>query len=418
MVHESLGPKTYRPGPKGQGVSRRDRFYNLRMQGRLEFSAPHGGAVKTAAKILVVILSISVGVQPAAAAAMHSVRVKSPGAATGVAAAVGTALNTLHTPKTLRLSPFTLESKVFTGLPSAPEVMSTLPAFFELPGVNAALPEMPLHSPANTGVVSVAVFPAAALGGGGTFREKAPVSPAGEDASFSGRIGSLSAEAVEAGKGLGSARLGSARFSAEKQFKVLTGERLGLFSPDAKTVQAAKGRYYVSGPNLGASVKQDVSSVDALPPVKTGRRAPKAWLSRRYKPILEVGIFSGFSLGVFAFAGLISLASGGGVWLLPVWLLKGLAALALPGGVIAGTLVGDRLARGSVETVIKRYEARINALPGVTGISVALTEDGRKAIAVSYESEAAFREHGDLIPELVDGYKTVIEFTRPSYFVH
>jgi ATP-dependent Clp protease ATP-binding subunit ClpC len=115
----------------------------------------------------------------------------------------------------------------------------------------------------------------------------------------------------------------------------------------------------------------------------------KAWLSTRYKPILTSGILTGFTLGTLGF-------------LLALKTIPWLAALSLVGGVVAGTLAGDRIARGSVEGVLKRYETVLSRLPGVRRVAV---EDGK--IAVVYESEAAKAANAASLPTMIDGYDVV-----------
>lgn len=146
-----------------------------------------------------------------------------------------------------------------------------------------------------------------------------------------------------------------------------------------------------------APVKAEPAKAKPKKPAKPAR--PKAWLSKRYKPILEAGIILGFSVGLFGFVGLYGLVGKG--------ILGGLAATLLPAGVIAGVLIGDRLARGSAEKVMERYRERLMSLPGVRGLDVIRTEDGRKAIGVYYDSEAALARHSLALPELIDGYDAV-----------
>ncbi|MFH2202627.1 MAG: ATP-dependent Clp protease ATP-binding subunit [Elusimicrobiota bacterium] len=121
----------------------------------------------------------------------------------------------------------------------------------------------------------------------------------------------------------------------------------------------------------------------------------EAWLSARYKPILQAGIFAGFALGVMGFV-LLYKATGG------------LAVLLLPLVTMAGTFIGDRMARGSIEQVRREYEALLRAKPGVTGVGIT-TKDGRRLIAVYYASEASKVENSTEIPEMINGYDVVAE---------
>jgi len=155
-----------------------------------------------------------------------------------------------------------------------------------------------------------------------------------------------------------------------------------------------------------------VKAVAALPAIRSAvRKLPgglpadgnyygkKAWLVGHYKTVLELGIFTGFAAGLAGFA-LLFPATGG------------LAILALPLGVAAGTLAGDRLARGSVERAFKRYEARLLLMPGVRSAHIGL-RDGRKVIVITYDSAEAVAKYAAELPEMVDGYDVVAQEPKP-----
>jgi len=130
------------------------------------------------------------------------------------------------------------------------------------------------------------------------------------------------------------------------------------------------------------------ASLSALKAVSY-EKGNKAWLATRYKPILTGGILAGFSLSVLGFVAFIQT-------------LPWLAALTFVGGIVAGTLAGDRLARGSLETVRKRYDTVLSRLPGVRRIG---TENG--SLVVYYESEAALAKNASQLPTMIDGYDVV-----------
>jgi len=73
---------------------------------------------------------------------------------------------------------------------------------------------------------------------------------------------------------------------------------------------------------------------------------------------------------------------------------------------MAGTFAGDRIARGSINKVYREYQTLLRRQPGVRAAGIT-TRDGRKVIAVYYDSAADVKTYGSKLPEMINGYDVV-----------